>query len=84
MVIGGGEGAFRGLKAWLQCFYHVFQPDSWLLLDTKRKYRNLSKIRSPPFFNTLHTEIIYTSPFINAEIKINCLRSKWQALLSKP
>ena len=25
-------------------------------------------------FNTFHTEIIYTSPFINAEIKIICLR----------
>ena len=34
--------------------------------------------------NTLHAEIIYTSPFINAEIKIICLRSKWQALLIKP
>ena len=34
--------------------------------------------------NTLHAEIIYTSPFINAEIKIICLRSKWQVLLSKP
>ena len=34
--------------------------------------------------NTLHAEIIYPSPFIDAEIKINCLRSKWQALLSKP
>ena len=33
--------------------------------------------------NTLHAEIIYTSPFINAEIKIICLRSKWQVLLSK-
>ena len=31
--------------------------------------------------NTLHVEIIYTSWFINAEI---ILRSKWQALLSKP
>ena len=35
-------------------------------------------------FITLHAEIIYTSPFINAEIKIICLRSKWQVLLSKP
>ena len=26
--------------------------------------------------NTLHAEIIYTSLFINAEIKIICLRSK--------
>ena len=33
------------------------------------------------FLNTLHAEIIYTSPFINAEIKIICLKSKWQALL---
>ena len=34
------------------------------------------------FLNTLHAEIICTSPFINAEIKIICL--KWQVLLSKP
>ena len=34
--------------------------------------------------NTLHAKIIYTSPFIKAEIKMICLRSKWQALLSKP
>ena len=34
------------------------------------------------FLNTLHIEIIYT--FINAEIKIIWLRSKWQVLLSKP
>ena len=27
-------------------------------------------------FNTLHAEIIYTSPFINTEIKIISLRSK--------
>ena len=26
--------------------------------------------------NTLHVEIIYTSPFINAEIKVISLRSK--------
>ena len=32
--------------------------------------------------NTLHTEIIYTSP-INAEIKFISLRSKCQVLLSK-
>ena len=23
----------RGPKAWLQCSYHVFRPDSWLLFD---------------------------------------------------
>ena len=33
--------------------------------------------------NTLHTEIIYTSPFINAEIKFISLMSKRQALLSE-
>ena len=33
--------------------------------------------------NSLHTEIIYTSPFINAEIKFISQRSKCQALLSK-
>ena len=36
------------------------------------------------WMNSLHAEIICTSPFINAEIKVICLRSKWQALLSKP
>ena len=34
--------------------------------------------------NTLHTEIIYMSLVINAEIKFISLGSKWQALLSKP
>ena len=35
-------------------------------------------------FNFLHAEIIYTSPFINAEIKFISQRSKCRALLSKP
>ena len=35
-------------------------------------------------FNSLHAEIIYTSLFINVEIKLISQRSKCQALLSKP
>ena len=33
--------------------------------------------------NSFHAEIIYTSPFINTEIKFSSRRSKCQALLSK-
>ena len=36
------------------------------------------------YINSLHAEMIYTSPFINAEINVISLRSKWQALPSKP
>ena len=32
------------------------------------------RLRAKMCFNTLHAEIIYKSPFINAEIKIICLR----------
>ena len=34
-------------------------------------------------FNSLHVEMICTLPFINAEINVISLRSKWQALPSK-
>ena len=34
--------------------------------------------------NSLHAEMICTLPFINAEINVISLRSKWQALPSKP
>ena len=34
--------------------------------------------------NSLHAEMVCTLPFINAEINVISLRSKWQALPSKP
>ena len=40
--------------------------------------------KGPSNYITLHAEVIYMSPFINAEIKFISLRSKCQALLSKP
>ena len=34
------------------------------------------------YFNSLHAEMVCTLPFINAEINVIGLRSKWQALPS--
>ena len=42
------------------------------------------KVVTQVYVNSLDAEVVCTLPFINAEINVISLRSKWQALPNKP